>query len=107
MPCVARPFGFGSLGLRLCSFVPTITQRVRASALLWFCAALCACMVVPFSVAQVSASLSGVITDPSGAAVVGAAVTAKSLDTGVSRTAATDQSGRYRFFLLPGGCFEV
>jgi hypothetical protein len=65
------------------------------------------CLYVPFSVAQVSASLSGLITDPSGAPVSAASVTAKDLDTGISRTAPTDQSGRYRFFALPVGPYEI
>jgi hypothetical protein len=65
------------------------------------------CLYVPLSVAQVSASLSGLITDSSGAAVSAASVTANNLDTGISRTAPTDQSGRYRFFALPVGPYEV
>jgi hypothetical protein len=61
----------------------------------------------PLLVAQVSANVSGVITDPSGAAVSAATVTARSLDTGISRTAPTDQSGHYRFYALPVGVYEV
>src|SRR5215831_15931928 len=104
MGCIARVSGLG-MGLKLW-FVPTVNQRMKIFAL-WICAMLCVCLAGPFSVAQVPAGLSGVVTDPSGAAVVAAAVTAKSLDTGVSRTATTDQSGRYRFFLLPVGLYEV
>jgi hypothetical protein len=55
----------------------------------------------------VSANLSGVITDPSGAAVTAGTVTARSLDTGISRSTPTDQSGRYRFYALPVGLYEV
>jgi hypothetical protein len=51
--------------------------------------------------------LSGLITDPSGAAVSAASITAKNLDTGTSRTVPTNQSGRYRFFALPVGPYEV
>ena len=56
---------------------------------------------------QVSASLSGTITDPSGAAVSGASVEVKNLDTSVARSVDTDSSGRYRFFALPVGVYEV
>ncbi len=56
---------------------------------------------------QVSASLSGSITDPSGAAVVGAVVTVKNVDTGAARNSATDGAGRYRVFSLPVGEYEV
>ncbi len=69
---------------------------------LFFC-----CFAAPFCASQVSADLSGVITDPFGAAVSGATVTAKSLDTGLSRIAETAQSGRYNFFALPVGMYEV
>lgn len=69
--------------------------------------ALFCCLCVAFSVGQVSASLSGIVTDPSGAAVSGAAVEVKSLDTGASRNARTDAGGRYRFFALPLGLYEV
>src|SRR5579864_2886630 len=61
----------------------------------------------PSAGAQVSANLSGVITDPSGAAVTAGTVTARSLDTGISRSTPTDQSGRYRFYALPVGLYEV
>lgn len=65
------------------------------------------CVCTPFCLAQVSANLSGVITDPSGAALSNAMVTAKRVDTGVSRTTSTDQNGRYRFFALPIGSYEI
>src|SRR5215467_5071536 len=103
---IAQPSGLRSVRIKTCNLLPGFVRRITPSAL-WICASLCACIVTPFSAAQVSASLSGVITDPSGAAVVGATVTAKSLDTAVSRTAPTDLSGRYRFFLLPVGLYEV
>ena len=57
--------------------------------------------------AQVSASISGVVTDPSGASVPSASVTARNLETAVSRTALTDSSGRYLILALPVGLYEV
>ncbi|MGC1453008.1 MAG: carboxypeptidase-like regulatory domain-containing protein [Candidatus Sulfotelmatobacter sp.] len=54
-----------------------------------------------------SATLSGVVTDQLGAAVSGAAVTAQSMDTGLSRSTVTDQTGRYRLFALPVGQYEL
>ncbi len=65
-------------------------------------------LVCTFSVgAQVSANLSGRVTDSSGAAVQGALVTANDLDTGGSRTTLTNQSGEYRLPELPVGHYEV
>src|SRR5581483_3591058 len=86
-------FGFHS--------VPGIYTSFLSFVLLSFC------VCVPFSSAQVSAKLSGVVADQSGASVPGAKVTVKNLDTGFSRGALTDQSGRYRFFALPVGAYEI
>jgi hypothetical protein len=56
---------------------------------------------------QVSASLSGIVTDQSEAVVGGADVTGKNLDTGFVRHAVTDPAGRYQLFALPVGEYEV
>jgi hypothetical protein len=65
------------------------------------------CLCPPPSTAQVSAKLSGLITDQSGAALPAAMVAARNLDTGTSRAALTDHTGRYRLFALPPGQYEV
>jgi hypothetical protein len=57
--------------------------------------------------AQVSAVLSGRVTDPSGAVITGAAVTATSQETGLTRTAITNQSGMYELLALPIGRYQV
>ena len=57
--------------------------------------------------AQVSASISGFVSDPSGAAVPSASVTATNKETGVSRTASSDGVGRYLIVALPVGLYEV
>ena len=101
-----QPRGLRTTGLGSLIVVPIVTARTRICSL-WISALLFSCLCVPFSAAQVSASLSGQITDPSGAAVSAASVTAKNLDTGISRTVPTDQSGRFRFFALPVGPYEV
>jgi carboxypeptidase family protein len=62
---------------------------------------------IPSIHAQVSASLSGVVSDPSGAPVPGAAVTAKNLETFAVRTTQTDAAGRYRIPALSVGEYEV
>lgn len=57
--------------------------------------------------AQVSANLSGRVTDPSGAAVPSTSVTAKDTDSGISRTTLTNQAGQYELFELPVGHYEL
>ena len=48
-----------------------------------------------------SGSISGTVTDPSGAVVPGAAVTIENPVSGYARTVETDGSGRYQFGNLP------
>lgn len=51
----------------------------------------------------VTADITGTVTDPSGAAVVGATVTATSVERGISYTGVTNEAGVYRVSrLLPG-----
>ena len=57
--------------------------------------------------AQVSASVTGQVTDPSGAAVVGAKVGARNVDTGAVREAVADGEGRYVVAALPVGNYEI
>ena len=57
--------------------------------------------------AQTGASLSGTVTDQTGATLPDVAVTIKNLDTGATRTIATDGGGHYQAFGLPLGRFEI
>ena len=52
-------------------------------------------------------SLTGNVTDPSSAAVVGAKVEALNVDTGVVRQAITDERGVYLFSNLQAGTYKV
>jgi hypothetical protein len=62
---------------------------------------------VPATQAQVSASLTGAVADPSGAAVPAVTVTAKNVETGAVRSTVTDDAGRYRVLALAVGEYEV
>jgi predicted porin len=57
--------------------------------------------------AQQGASLSGVVTDQSGAALGDVAVTIKNVDKGETRTIKTDDAGHYRAEDLPPGAFVI
>ena len=61
----------------------------------------------PRSHAQVSAAISGRVTDPAGAVVSGATVTANDLETQAARTSVTDEAGRYSILSLPVGVYEI
>src|SRR5579862_3704361 len=56
---------------------------------------------------EVTASITGTVTDPSGAAVPGATVTATSQERGVSFSAVTNDSGLYRITQLPVGTYTL
>src|SRR6266853_1399376 len=62
---------------------------------------------LPSARAQVSASMKGIVTDPSGAPVPAAAVRAKNLETGALRNSVTDEAGRYLVLSLPPGEYEI
>ncbi len=65
------------------------------------------CVVNP-SIAQTqTGSITGTITDATGAVLVGASVTVTNAGTGVSQTVTTDAQGRYLVALLPVGTYEV
>lgn len=57
--------------------------------------------------AGVTASISGTVTDASGAAVAGATVTATNVDTGVTATQPTNGQGYYSFQSLPLGKYTI
>ena len=57
--------------------------------------------------AQVGATLSGTVTDPSQAVVSGAEVTVKNTGTGAVRSTATDSAGQYQAASLPIGDYEI
>ena len=72
---------------------------------------LAAALATLFSVGAWSqtqlATVSGAITDPSGAVVPGVSVTIVSQGTGLKRSALTDTAGEYRFAGLPTGNYSL
>jgi hypothetical protein len=69
---------------------------------------ICFSGIVVFSQAQSStADLSGTISDPNGAVVPGAVVTARNIATGAMRTVTANDSGTYQFLGLPPGDYEI
>ncbi len=71
--------------------------------------ALIVCLLIPPVAAQTSATgaISGVVTDPSGAVIVGAKITATSNNTGAVLTASSSNNGNYLFPLLPPGSYRI
>ena len=71
--------------------------------------AFCLSLAVPISAQEnlSSASVSGRVTDPQGAAVPGALVTARQIETNVTRDTVTDQEGRFRLPYLKVGRYDI
>lgn len=67
-----------------------------------------ACALGLASPAQaVDADILGVVKDDTGALMPGALITARNLDTGLTRSVTTDGEGRYRLVALPAGPYTV
>src|SRR5262245_24711030 len=56
---------------------------------------------------EVTASITGTVTDPSGAPIAGAAVTAKSVERGITFAGTSGDDGFYRIAQLPVGNYEL
>jgi hypothetical protein len=74
-------------------------QLVRTAVLFFIAAAL--------SAQTFRGTISGVVTDASGAAIAGAAVKLESPSTGLSRAAASNSQGEYLFADLPVGLYTI
>ncbi len=74
--------------------------------LAWLCI-LAFVIFVPAMYAQDTASITGTVTDSSGAAIPNAQVTVSSPEQGINRTAPTNGSGDYLFAALPIGAINV
>jgi hypothetical protein len=59
-------------------------------------------LLAPLYAQKTTGNIAGVVTDPSGAVVANATITATNVATGAVRTATADQSGNYRFEIDPG-----
>src|SRR5437763_10530134 len=57
--------------------------------------------------AEPTGTIAGLVTDPSGAAVVGADVLVRNSLTGLTRSTKTDAEGGFLFPLMPVGSYEV
>jgi len=79
-------------------------QRLK----LWAKAFVCGFSFSALAAAQVTTgTISGTVSDFTGAVLPGAIVSLKSVEKGISRTASTDEAGRYRVPELGLGSYEV
>jgi len=85
------------------AFFKSVAERVLTLAIVMLVS-----VSVSFAQAQAStADLRGLVTDPNGAIVTGATVTARNAATGITRTVTTNDEGTYQIFALPPGDYEI
>src|SRR5271163_3758102 len=70
-------------------------------------ASLCLMLIAPGIAIAQNAAVSGTVSDPSGAAIVGATVTATNAGTGIVSPTTTNQSGVYVFPSLQPGNYNI
>lgn len=65
------------------------------------------CIAIPAQSQEVTASITGTVTDPSGAVIVGAKVTATEVNRGTSYSAQTNSDGLYNLVRIPIGTYTL
>ena len=82
-------------------------MRNRVQAWLACAVVLCLSGSVNLRAQQVQGSITGTLTDPSGAVIPGVTVTALEVDKGLTRTAVSLEDGSYEIPLLPPGQYRL
>lgn len=72
-----------------------------------FLTVVLALLFTPAVFAQATGGLGGTVSDPNGALVQGATITVKNTATNLSRTAVTNDGGRWSLTLLPVGSYTI
>jgi len=69
---------------------------------------LAVCLLAAVSIwGQAVSSVSGTVTDPSGAVIPGASIRLENTAQGLSRETKSDEAGRYSFMQLPPGTYKI
>src|SRR6266849_7942270 len=82
-----------------------MSYQKTSSRFSWLTVAVC--VLAPFSWAQTQGEITGVVTDPTSSAVLGATVTVTNPQTNFTRQATTNSSGNYAFPALQPGMYNV
>src|ERR1700688_259064 len=75
--------------------------------LLWFCLRVFSFCLPLALFAQDTASITGTVTDPSGAAIPNAQVSIQSQEHGITRTTTTNGDGNYLISAVPPGSYQL
>src|SRR5712691_7430285 len=83
-----------------------VAMKLRSVLIALLCMVCCGALFAQ-SVNATTGGINGRVTDSSGGALPGVTVTATSLDTGLTRSVATENDGTYTISLLPPGRYRV
>src|SRR5262245_16545567 len=86
---------------------PSIYPRTKLSIPFLAFFLMLSAFVTAFAQQAATATIEGIVTDPNNALVVGAKITARSVDTGLTREITTDSNGIYRLSALPPGTYAL
>jgi hypothetical protein len=97
--------------MRFFSWLQTVKNAIEVhpchSAALWLVLAAAVLTASPAAAQQATAQVNGTVTDSSGAIVVGARITLRNSQTGITRNTNTNKDGVYLFTLIPIGDYEL
>ena len=82
----------------------------KSTPIFTFCAFACLLFTATLALAQsqaTSGNIEGRVVDPNGAAVPAVTITATNQETGLAKSATTDEGGIYRILFLPPGRYRV
>lgn len=85
-------------------------SNIRRAVVLSFIIVVACHFVAPtssFGQASTKGTITGTVTDPTGAVIPGAEITISNIETGFTRTITTDQSGNYTAISLDPGSYRV
>src|SRR5262245_50741228 len=91
---------------------PSIEERINHMKRIKFLVSIVVCLLFATCIARAqgvgaSGDIKGTVTDPSGAVVTGATVTATDAEKGLKRTAVTGGSGEFQVANLPPAAYDV
>jgi hypothetical protein len=95
------------MGFSQSFFTFTIPRRAVIVKLVLFLVSVFALRVPAMAQGETTSAIAGSVTDPAGAAIAGATVTVTNVETGLTRSVKTDDSGRFSFPQLPPGTYSV
>ena len=84
-----------------------MTRRLRISVFSFLAILLCGIQVRPVAFAQAIGSISGTVTDTTGAAIPGATVQLSNPVSNVNRNATADATGQFRFTNIPANPYRL